>query len=112
VTYQVRSAFTTPAGIVKLYCPALSIAVCATRVKLDWPASSCHSTTWSPATGLESKAPEMTTLCPSVEGFGEEAIVGLAGHIVAPQQVPEGVEEKQQVAGQQMGSSTGPRSAF
>jgi hypothetical protein len=31
--------------------------------------------------------PEMSTLCPSVEGFGEEAMVRLDEHAVAPQHV-------------------------
>ncbi len=98
VTYHFWSALTDPRFIVILYCPALSVVVCVTWWKLDWPESSRHSTTVAPATGLLVSPPEITTCRPAVDGSGEAAIVKPVGvhavqhvvvqHVVDVQQVP------------------------
>ena len=89
MTYHCWSALTIPALSVNLYCPALSVVVCAAWWKVDWPDSSRHSTTVAPATaGLLVKPPEITTFRPAVDGSGEEAIVSAPGvHGVAQQAV-------------------------
>lgn len=58
--------------------------------KLEWPASLPHSTTWAPDTGLPTRAPEITTLRPAVEGFGADAMVRLPGVHGVGQQPPGG----------------------
>ena len=89
MTYHCWSALTIPALSVNLYCPALSVVVCAAWWKVDWPGSSRHSTTVAPATaGLLVTPPEITTFRPAVDGSGEEAIVSAPGvHGVAQQAV-------------------------
>ena len=79
VTYHCWSALTDPAFIVILYCPALSVVVCVTWWKLDWPDSLRHKSTVAPATGLLVSPPEITTFRPAVEGSGEAAIVRPVG---------------------------------
>ena len=61
-----------------LYCPALSVVVCAIWVKVDCPESSRHSATVTPdGGGLLVRPPEITTFRPAVDGSGEEAIVNV-----------------------------------
>jgi hypothetical protein len=96
VTYHCWSALTIPGFSVSLYCPALSVVVCATWWKLDWPDNSRHSATVAPAAGgLLVKPPEITTFRPAVDGSGDAAIVsppevhGVTQQVVWAQQVPD-----------------------
>ena len=83
-----------------MYRPELSVVVCAMFWKLERPASFAHSTTWAPDTALPTKAPEITTLRPAVEGFGAEAMVRLPAVHAVGQQPPGG---QHVVDGQQVG---------
>jgi hypothetical protein len=90
---------TIPPVNVNVYRPALSVVVCATCWKVDWPDGSLQSATVAPATGGV-RPPEITTFRPAVEGSGEEAIVSAppGGHGVAQQ----GVCAQHVVGGQQV----------
>lgn len=75
-----------------MYRPEVSVVVWPICWKLACPASLPHSTTWTPDAEWPAKAPDITTLRPAIDGFGDEAMLRLP--------VAHGVDVQQPVDGQ------------